>query len=375
VALRDSLEAIGAVTELLRSRLTLAAGVVVDVGRPEVAANSDGEKLNLFLYQIDFDPHLRNEPYDEGLPIPLWLVLRYLLTAADEKESDSSKAHRLLGRGLAALQALNFVRPETSIPALADNPEPLKITFDSADAELLSKIMQGTDEKYRLSAAFQIRPVMIVPDEPPAYAPVVLTVGPPGREGVAVAPSLGARLAAVEPERFTSGSTLVLKGEDLFSNVHRLALGTLDLPLALGPGGRIQAVLPPATVISPGPYPLQVFRTTPAGRRVASNAVLGHVVPHLVSAVPGGLTPQAGGRVSGTLTLAGECLGDAEDDILVAFYRDGAVAHLAEPAGVAAQNALVVTVTASEALPGGTYLILLRVNGEQAAHSPEVAWT
>jgi hypothetical protein len=375
MALADSQEAIGAVTELLRSQLTLQSGAVVDVGRPEVAAGTDGEKLNLFLYQIDFDPHLRNEPLDEGQPMPLWLVLRYLLTAIDDKDSDSSRAHRLLGRGLAAVQALNYVHPESTIPSLADNPEPLKLTFDTADAELLSKIMQGNDEKYRLSAAFQVRPVMVVPSIEPSYAPAVLTVGPPGREGVAVLPSLGARLRALAPERFEVGGTLVLEGDDIFSNVHRLALGSQDLPLSLGPRGRIQASIPPATVLSPGPYPVSVFRTLPSGRRLASNALLGHVLPRLDAATPGALTAHPGGRFSGDLTLTGACLGDDEDAIFVAFYREGAVVRMVEPAGAAAQASLTVTIGPADPLPGGSYVIILRVNGEQAIRSPEVVWS
>ena len=59
---------------------------------------------------------------------------------------------RSRGLRLFSLQRLNYIHPANA--ALVDNPEPLKITFDRADAELLSKIMQGTDEKYRVSAAF-----------------------------------------------------------------------------------------------------------------------------------------------------------------------------------------------------------------------------
>jgi hypothetical protein len=46
-----------------------------------------------------------------------------------------------------------------------------------------------------------------------------------------------------------------------------------------------------------------------------------------------------------------------------------------ETAGVAAQNTLTATVTAEQALDPGTYFIILRVNGEQAIHSPAVDWT
>jgi hypothetical protein len=48
-----------------------------------------------------------------------------------------------------------------SIVALNDSPDMLKITFEGASTELLSKLMQGGDEKYRCSVAFQVRPVMM----------------------------------------------------------------------------------------------------------------------------------------------------------------------------------------------------------------------
>ena len=190
MALADSKQAIGAVGELLKNRLTLATNAnTVDIGRPEEVSANNCPKLNIFLYQIDFDGQLRNYPLDEGQRAPLWIVLRYLLTAFDEsKESDTSEAHQLLGEGMLALNEMNFIEP--SVLALADNPEPLKLTFDGENPELLSKIMQGSDEKYRLSAAFQVRPVMIAPAEPPRYALPVKTIGPPAEEGVAIMPSL-----------------------------------------------------------------------------------------------------------------------------------------------------------------------------------------
>src|SRR4051794_41150914 len=102
MALLDSQEAIGAVSELLRGRISAPLNSLnVLVRRPELAAAApNGRKLNLFLYRIGFDPQLRNEPLDRGQEPPLWVVLHYLLTAFDDaKESDSVDAHRLLGRG------------------------------------------------------------------------------------------------------------------------------------------------------------------------------------------------------------------------------------------------------------------------------------
>ncbi|MCH5373507.1 MAG: DUF4255 domain-containing protein, partial [Planctomycetes bacterium] len=108
MALADSKNAIGAVSNLLKSRLTVStSATTVDIGRPEAAAATSGPKFNLFLYQVEIDGHLRNVPLDQGQPPPVWVVLHYLLTAFDaEKESDSIDAHELLGEGMLALHEL-----------------------------------------------------------------------------------------------------------------------------------------------------------------------------------------------------------------------------------------------------------------------------
>ncbi|ASC73016.1 hypothetical protein XM38_039780 [Halomicronema hongdechloris C2206] len=107
--------AIGAVTQLLREHLLPPTVPEADitVGRPEAAAtSSQNPKLNLFLYEIQFDPSLRNHALDKGQPFPLWLVLKYLLTAFDTSgDSDSISAHGLLGEGMRALQELGLSPP------------------------------------------------------------------------------------------------------------------------------------------------------------------------------------------------------------------------------------------------------------------------
>ncbi len=97
MALADSGRAIGAVTKLLREHL-IRRGFAVSVGKPEVAATTDtAAKVNLFLYEATFDPSLRNISLHGDQPAPLWLSLKYLLTAFDDGESsDSPAAHELL---------------------------------------------------------------------------------------------------------------------------------------------------------------------------------------------------------------------------------------------------------------------------------------
>jgi hypothetical protein len=384
MSLLESQDAIGAVSELLRARMMMRLNNLnVTIGRPETAAAvGDGRKINLFLYRVGFDGHLRNEPLDPGQEPPLWMVLHYLMTAFDEhKESDSADAHRLLGNGLVALQEMNFLRP--SVPALARNPAPLKITFDEADVDLLSKLMQGSEEKYRVSAAFQVRPVMIVPDLPGSYAPLVKTVGPPVvpakvlpvGQGVEVLPSLGPQLQSLAPERFAIPAKLTLRGRDL-AGVNQVQLGPESLAATASPAGEIALDLP-MTALSAGAYPITASRLLASGHTMASNALLAHLLPRLDSATPGALTAVsvADPRLHGDLALAGERLGAPGDSIFVAFYADGALQLMVEPEIVTSQIALKATVTPEKPLASGNYLVILRVNGEQADDAPTVSWT
>src|SRR5439155_4421620 len=212
MALLNTSKAIGAVTRTLRERLTTALGNSVDlvtVGRPEPGAQvSQVSRLNLFLYELHVDEFLRNESLDDGQPPPLWLVLHYLVTAFDSAgESDNEDAHEILGAGMRALHAMNFLQPTVgTTDPLRENPNHLKVTFDNAGVELLSKLMQGPDMKYRCSTAFQVRPVLIAPAEPPSYSQLVginyqaggIVIGEKGIH-IDVVPSLGATLTSVTP--------------------------------------------------------------------------------------------------------------------------------------------------------------------------------
>jgi len=374
MALVDSRNAIGAISDLLKTRLTMStSATTADVGRPEAAAASSGPKLNLFLYQIEIDGHLRNVPLDQGQPPPVWVVLHYLLTAFDvDKESDSVDAHELLGEGMLALHELNLHQPTAS--QLRDNPEPLAITFDDADAELVSKIMQSSDEKYRVSVGLQVRPVMIAPSVPPGYALPVTSVGPPTDEGVVVIPSLGPKLDNLEPEKFEAGTEITLTGADVGTQISEIRLGDVSFGVTSARPGAIKAVIDAATELSPGSYPVRAVRVLPGNQQLTSNALLAHLLPTLTTAVPEGLTTAAG-AVSGRLTLTGHHLGTAADSIFVAFYGQDRVALMLEATGIPAQDSLDVTVSVDEALPAGDYRIILRVNGEQARNAPLVSWT
>ena len=384
MSLTASKEAIGAVSELLKTQLALKTGInAVTVGRPEEAskAASTGSSFNLFLYQVGIDGNLRNRPLDAGQAPPVWLVLYYLLTAFDGAESDSINAHKLLGRGIVALNSMNMLRPAVSNASLNSNPDPLRITFDEADVELLSRIMQGSEEKYRISAAFQLRPVMLAAtDTPPAYALPVKTIGkslpaPRMYEGVTVLPSMGPQVAAIEPERFTAGQAIVMSGTDL-AGYDQILVGASSYPATATADGSLVATIPPADTISAGTYPVCVARTLPDGHRLSSNAMAGHLLP-LVSAVnlAAPLTSVMG-KLFGSFVVQGSQLGGPDAAIYAALYLHGQAQLLLEPQPGGSATTLTFEVSDRQALPPDpNYLVILRVNGEQALDAPVLSWT
>jgi hypothetical protein len=402
MALADSGRAIGAVTKLLREHL-IRRGFAVSVGKPEQAALTDtNAKLNLFLYETGVDPSLRNIALQHDQPPPLWLTLKYMITAFDDGEiSDNADAHELLGRGLAALHELNFLHLDAAVAsdvrlALENNPEPLKITFDDTPADLVSKVMQGTDEKYRLSVAFQVRPIMIVPGEPPSFSLLVgvdYTQGPPaiiGRDGIglAVLASLGPRLSTVEPIAFEPGDILTIKGEDLHLTGLECWLAGVQLSIigqrpdrlsvraeGLVISGMTEGPIVAGGAISAGEHPLLVRQLMPNNRYRSSNLLTGRLRPVVSTATING---------AGALVITGSLLGTWDDDLLVGFSRNNAIVRVFEagpqppPAAAAltvqpAADQKTLTITGVQpAFTAGDYRVVVRVNGQQARISPTV---
>ncbi|MCY1205149.1 hypothetical protein D9M72_166930 [compost metagenome] len=386
MALADSGKAIGAVTRLLQDHL-IRRGFDVSIGKPEDAAQNDSnEKLNLFLYETAFDPQLRNLSLRDGEPPPLWLVLKFLLTAFDITESsDTAAAHDLLGQGLAALHELSFLPLDSLVAldvrqALEHNPEPLKLSFDESGADLLAKTMQGAEERYRLSVAFQVRPVMIVPASLPRGSLLVgvdYSTTPEtliGREGVQVAviPSLGSRLDRVEPARFEAGATLTLYGDDLNPGNLEVVLGNVQLTvlerqpqrLVVSAEGSPGTPIASGTTLSAGEMPLVVRRRLSPTRTRSSNLLAARLLPTLDSAA----------LVGDDLHLQGTLLGTDSDDLMVLFYResDGVTVHRFENATTAGDQQSLVITDAAAAVPAGSYRVILRVNNQQAKASPYV---
>jgi hypothetical protein len=403
MALVDTGRAIGAVANLLISRLSSVAPV--SVGRFEQAPK-DGPRLVLFLYESQFDATLRNYPLDEGQPPPLWLVLRFLMTAFDETgDSDSHDALEVLGRGLSALQRNSFLslanetNPNILAP-LADNPEDLKITFDEANSDLLSKLVSGADEKYRYAVGFQVRPVMIASGEPASYSLLVgvdytttpaTTIAEKGIK-LPVIPSMGPTISSIEPSKFEVDSVVTIKGTDLHLSGLSVSLGPIELPvISQTPDQlsfKVDSTIATGDVISPGSHAIAVVMTLETGRRRLSNALVGNLLPTLNSAAIAAGTlvidPGPPRTAFATIDLVGVLLGKKTDDCFLALYREGETVRLfdtftdeqtpAPPPPVPPQSAKSLKmVDDDDEVPAGDYLVIYRVNGQQAKRSPVVS--
>ncbi len=414
MALGDTGKAIGATTEALRIRLQellrlrIQPNLDVTVGRPD--RDQGARRVNLFLYEIMFDASLKNTPLDDGQPAPLWLVLKYMLTAFDrDNESDSVEAYEFLGEGVRGLQELNYLTPPDDLSlipnyleAMTPNPEDLKITFDETPPDLLSKLMQGSDDKYHVSVAFQLRPVLIAPAEPASYSLLVginyeetpqQIIGEAGIKNFLL-PSLGPSITEIVPESFALEDVVTVRGTDLHLSGLSVRLGTVELPVTMQRPDLLQfkarGDLLTGESISAGGQPLTVVQAVSATRRRRSNVLVANLLPTLNSAVllaPAAVPLPPPARVRATFALEGLLLGNDEDDVFLALYREGQTVQVLDyfmkeadipapppPPPVPAQTRKRLVMVAADAVLPGDYRVILRVNGQQAKQSPTVTF-
>lgn len=398
MALADTTNAIGAVTEMLQLRLqALSGSTLVTIGKPEDSDDATPH-LNLFLYQIEFDPFLKNIPLNEGEKPPLWMVLKYLLTAYSAQDvSDTIIAHQRLGGAIKALNRNDLIDigvSTTISKALSPNPQELHVTFDESNSDLLAKLMQGTDEKYRLSICFQVRPVMIAAAEPGDYSLLVgidytqppTTLADP-YVGIDTIPSMGAHIDDIDPVGFEVGEEVTIRGTDLHVANLSVMLGTVELPVTMQRPDQLKFTVDAASIgaggISAGSHPVTVVQTLPGtGKKRKSNAVIGNLVPTLQSVVtvpPGTVTVNSGPprTAFATIDLTGRLLGTDGDDVIAAFYRNGSVARMFDvltipPGPPPPQTERRLTMAGSDAIPVGDYNLVVIVNGQQAPQSPVI---
>jgi Pvc16 N-terminal domain/IPT/TIG domain len=156
-----------------------------------------GLGVNLYLYRVMESPFTKNEPWPGDRKTPpsdspaLGVELSYLLTpfapAPDPSTTTGDDAHTMLGAAMLALHQypiLNNVHTkgfdaDTVLPAdVLNSFEQIKIRLAVTSLEELSKIWATINQPYRLSVAYEVSLVELVPNVPlPIDGGKVLSTG------------------------------------------------------------------------------------------------------------------------------------------------------------------------------------------------------
>jgi hypothetical protein len=245
--------------------------------------------------------------------------------------------------------------------------------------------------------AFEVRPVMIAADTPPAASLVVgidHTQTPPEvleeeEKGVHidVIPSMGPVVTEVFPLSFELEETVTLRGSSLGQAGLSIRLGPVELGATAQQPDKLQFKVDKTTaesnLISAGSYPLRVIKTLAYGRVRASDIQAVGLLPTLDSAAEDAstltletVTGPSGQVITGDVELQGKLLGTAKDDIIVLFYRNGKVEAFIDgvvpkdPSGD--QTGWKLEITRDHKILPGTYRLFLAVNGKRARKCPQV---
>lgn len=121
-------------------------------------------KLSIFLYLIEQNPFLKNQPMERKGPnshiyAPVPLTLFYLLTpTADEQKKD----HILLGKVIQVFHDNAVIRGPELTGSLEGSSHELRVVMHSLPFDQLLQLWQSFPEKnFKLSVCYQVTPVYI----------------------------------------------------------------------------------------------------------------------------------------------------------------------------------------------------------------------
>jgi hypothetical protein len=144
--------------------LTTEEGDIVLSPPPEPAAGAP--LLSVYLYHVEPDAHLRNQPYlnvDAGglrYP-PLALQLHYLITGLDDQEPTNQL---VLGRILQHFHDNPFIGEVAGAPldnSFGGNSPEARIMLEMLTLEELSRVWQALRSGYQLSLAYRVQVVTV----------------------------------------------------------------------------------------------------------------------------------------------------------------------------------------------------------------------
>jgi hypothetical protein len=363
---------------LLLSQLTAISSSAQVSLLPPGQALPSGLGVNLYLYRIMENVFTKNQPWpgDKITPPsdkpPLGLELSYLLTpfapAPDPATTNGDDAHTMLGAAMLALHqhtVLNDVHiagfdADTALPAsILNSFEQVKIRLAVTSLEELSKIWATINQPYRLSVAYEVSLIELVPATPtPLGGRPVLSTGldvvlyqAPRLDALTppAGPLAGVVAGAIVANTLTiAGSGLSLRGRTSVAMVGGQEVTINSVP---APTGTSIAVTLPST-LDAGPN--EDVQVSLQGK--ASTPLTYTVMPWLSSLTPirSTLDP-TGGPSAPTLVLSGNGFTTAPQ--AVRFDGPGGTTSVTGFVGAVTDN--LATITIPSALKNGLYQVRL----------------
>ncbi|AGB26703.1 Bacterial Ig-like domain (DUF1927) (plasmid) [Mycobacterium sp. JS623] len=382
--------ALAATTQMLRSVLLDATSTLwaklgstpaISAVPPDRITTEDGDQLNVFLYRTSLNSGWR----DEGLPVrsangtrltqpPLALDLHYVISAHCKTDLH---AELLMGSAMEALHGMSVLTAAAitkyysqATPAgisgdiwtlisgaqLDQQPEQVTVSFENMSIDDISKLWSVLGEKYRPSAAYVITVVLLQPLGPVRAA---LPVTQPA--GLQVDSLLLPQLASVTPERITWGDTKPLNviGANLLGSGTQVVFGAnvTAAPAATSTAISVDVVLP--STARAGLQPLRIrHQAPPSGGGALRTSDQSNPLALFVSPKLGTLTAAAD-HVEAQL----EPSVDPGQRVQLLLYGTANFTVDAAPRTAAAAQVEFDT----SAVPAGTYLVQIDVDGAQSA--------
>lgn len=127
-------------------------------------------RLNLFLFKVQENPHLKNQDWELSAgnssrisPPPLSLNLTYLVTpyATNDAQTGNTPAHEILGEAMRVLYEFPVVPDQYLEIGLREAAEQIKIIQVPVDLEELSQVWGTFKQAFRTSVLYEISVVQL----------------------------------------------------------------------------------------------------------------------------------------------------------------------------------------------------------------------
>jgi hypothetical protein len=303
-------------------------GGVKVIAQPPHEVQTDVEPLqvNLFLYRTEIAAALRNEdPLDitpgETAQPALPLALHYLITPYVQGGKDLD-AHRLLGLASRAVHEQSQLsqaqlHDSAAFSNVSTQLDRIRITWQALAENDIYSLWSAFQTPYRLSAAFEVRVVLIDSRQPPSTpVPVIRRgeddLGPEARaDTTSPLPELQAAVPANGQTAARLGESVQLRGINLAAQTvtasltHPLLADPIPLTPSAVTADAVTVGLAPAAGIPAGLSSVSLSLTNTVDAQqvtTVTNAVGLAVAPTITSAMPMNVQRDAQGSVKIALT-------------------------------------------------------------------------